>query len=51
MTLKSLGLINVVVSAIRRRKRGVRAKISISDVPAMIVAERIVEQLDLIEKL
>ena len=50
-TLKNLGLINISVTAIRRRKRGVRGKITINDVPAMIVVERTVEQLEMIEKL
>ena len=50
-TLRDLGLINIVVSATGRKKRGVRARISMNDIPASIVIERVNEQLLLIENM
>ncbi|MHA2364881.1 MAG: Cdc6/Cdc18 family protein [Candidatus Hodarchaeales archaeon] len=50
-TLKSLGLISVVVSPTGRGKRGIRARISIIDIPASIIIERVEEQLQVIEEL
>ena len=50
-TLKNLGLINIVVSATGRKKRGVRARISLNDIPASVVIERVDEQLMLIENM
>jgi Cdc6-like AAA superfamily ATPase len=49
--LKDLGLVNIVVSATGRKKRGVRARISMNDIPASVVIERANEQLLLIENL
>lgn len=50
-TLKLLGLINVVVSPTGRGKRGIKARISISDVPASIVIERVEVEIERIELL
>ncbi|MFW9930485.1 MAG: Cdc6/Cdc18 family protein [Candidatus Thorarchaeota archaeon] len=50
-TLKTLGLINIVVTATGRKKRGVRARISMNDIPASIVIDRVGEQLVIIEEL
>ena len=50
-TLRDLGIINIVVSATGRKKRGVRARISMNDIPASIVIERVNEQLLLIESM
>lgn len=51
ITLKSLGLINLVVGPMGRGRKGIRSRISITDVPASIVIERVEEQLKLIEEL
>lgn len=50
-TLKNLGLINIVVSATGRKKRGVKARISMNDIPTSVVIERVNEQLFQIENL
>jgi cell division control protein 6 len=46
INLKSLGLINLQVSPTGRGKRGVRARISITDIPISIIIERVEEQLE-----
>ena len=45
-SLKSLGLINLQVSPTGRGKRGVRARISITDIPVSIIIERVELQLE-----
>ena len=44
-TLKSLGVLGIIVSATGRKKRGVRARISLNDLPTKIVIERIEQEL------
>lgn len=46
ISLKNLGLINMQVSPTGRGKRGVRARISITDIPISIIIERVEEQLE-----
>lgn len=46
VSLKNLGLINLQVSPTGRGKRGVRARISITDIPVSIIIERVEEQLE-----
>ena len=47
ISLKNLGLINMQVSPTGRGKRGVRARISITDIPISIIIERVEEQLEI----
>ena len=46
ISLKNLGLINMQVSPTGRGKRGVRARISITDIPISIIIERVENQLE-----
>lgn len=45
ISLKDLGLLNLQVSPTGRGKRGVRARISITDIPISIIIERVEDQL------
>ena len=46
ISLKNLGLINMQISPTGRGKRGVRARISITDIPISIIIERVEDQLE-----
>ena len=50
-SLQNLGIINIVITASGRKKRGVRGRISLNDVPASVIIEKVENQLVKIQSL